>query len=253
LLISAAFEASVSEASEFGTNKPLTGSIALVSGASRGLGAATAIELARLGAHVVIAARDDIGLAATDDAIRALGGEATLLPADLTRGEVTDAIGPSLYERFGRLDILVHAAGALGLLTPISHSMPDQWDSTLGINFTATWRLIRTSEPLLREAPYGRAVILTTSHATQPRAYWAMYGATMAARHNLALAWAEEVAATSLKVNLFDPVGAATALRAAAYPGEKAAELPQPDALAPQIAALCLPVETRHGQVISRT
>ena len=225
----------------------------MVTGASRGLGAATAIDLARLGAHVVLAARDDIGLAATDDAIRALGGEATLLPADLTRGEVTDAIGPSLYERFGRLDILVHAAGTLGLLTPISHSMPDQWDPTLGINFTATWRLIRTSEPLLREAPCGRAVILTTSFATKPRAYWGMYGATMAARHNLALAWAEEVASTTLRVNLFDPVRAATALRAAAYPGEDAGELPQPDTLAPQIAALCLPTETRHGQVITCT
>ena len=230
--------------------KPLSGCIALVTGASRGLGAAAAIELARLGAHVVIAARDDIGLAATDDAIRALDGEATLLPADLTRGEVTDAIGPSLYERFGRLDILVHAAGALGLLTPISHSLEEQWEPVLGINFTATWRLIRTTEPLLREAPNGRAVILTTIHATRPRAYWGMYGATMAARHNLVLAWAEEVASTNLRVNLFDPVRAATDLRASAYPGEDAAELPQPEALAPQITVLCLPAETRHGQVI---
>ncbi len=223
-----------------------------MTGASRGLGAATAIELARLGAHVVIAARDDIGLAATDDAIRALGGEATLLPADLTRGEMTDAIGPSLYERFGRLDIFVHAAGSLGLLTPISHSMPEQWESTQGINLTATWRLIRTTEPLLCAARHGRAVILTTGHALRPRAYWGMYGATMAARHNLALAWAQEVASTTLRINLFDPGKVATGLRAAAYPSEDAATLPQPVELAPEIAALCLPSETRHGAVILR-
>jgi NAD(P)-dependent dehydrogenase (short-subunit alcohol dehydrogenase family) len=232
-------------------DRPLEGSIALVTGASRGLGAAAAVELARLGAHVVIAARDDVGLAATDDAIRALEGEATLLPADLTRGEVTDAIGPSLYERFGRLDIFVHAAGALGLLTPVAHFMPEQWEPTLGINVTATWRLIRTTEPLLRAAPAGRAVILTASHATNPRAYWGMFGATMAARRNLALAWAEEVASTPLRVNLFDPGKAATVLRAGAYPGEDAAELPQPAEIAPRIAALCLPSETRHGAVVT--
>ena len=229
---------------------PLEGSVALVTGASRGLGAATAIELARAGAHVVIAARDDLGLAVTDDAIRALGGEATLLPGDLTRGEMTDAIGPSLFERFGRLDILVHAAGTLGLLTPIGHFMPEDWEPTLGINTIATWRLIRTTEPLLRAAEHGRAVILTASHATRPRAYWGMFGATMAARHNLALAWAEEMAHTPLRINLFDPVRAATTLRAAAYPGEDPATLPQAATLAPAIAALCLPAETRHGVVV---
>lgn len=233
------------------TDKALAGAVALVTGASRGLGAAAAIELARLGAHVIIAARDDIGLARTDDAIRALDGEATLLPADLSNGEVTDAIGPSLYERFGRLDILVHAAGALGVLTPVAHIMPEQWEPTWGINVTATWRLIRTTEPLLRAVNHGRAVMLTTRHATHPHAYWGIYGATMAARHNLALTWAEEVAASNLRVNLFDPVKAATDLRAAAYPGEDAASLPQPEALAPAIAALCLPGETRHGAVVT--
>ncbi|HET9148105.1 MAG TPA: SDR family NAD(P)-dependent oxidoreductase [Acetobacteraceae bacterium] len=232
-------------------DRALSGSIALVTGASRGLGAAAAIELARAGAHVVIAARDDIALARTDDAIRALGGEATLLPADLTNGEVTDAIGPSLYERFGRLDILVHAAGSLGLLTPVSHIMPEQWEPAFGINVTATWRLIRTTEPLLRAAPAGRAVVLTSSQATSPHAYWGIFGASMAARQNLALTWALEVASSNLRVNLFDPVKAATGLRAQAYPGEDPSGLPHPEALAPAIAALCLPEETRHGVLVT--
>lgn len=229
---------------------PLRDRVALVTGASRGLGAAAAIELARLGAHVVIAARDDAGLAATDDAIRAGGGDATLLPADLTKGDVADAIGPSLYERFGRLDILVHAASALGALTPASHIMEDQWEPAFGINATATWRLIRTTEPMLRAAPNGRAVVLTHAVAAAPRAYWGSFGASMAARQNLVLSWAAEVKKTALRVNLFDPVRAATALRAAAYPGEDPTSLPQPADIAPAIVALCLPAETRHGAVV---
>ena len=233
------------------TEDPLAGAVALVTGASRGLGAAAAVELARLGAHVVIAARDDTALARTDDAIRALGREATLLPADLTRGDVTDAIGPSLYERFGRLDVLVHAAGALGALTPASHITEEQWEPTFGINATATWRLIRTTEPLLRGAPSGRVVVLTSSLATTPRAYWGLYSASMAARQALVLAWAAELARTDLRVNLFDPVRAATALRAAAFPGEDPTTLPAPEAIAPAMAALCLPGETRHGAIVT--
>ena len=132
--------------------KPLGGNIALVTGASRGIGAATAIELARLGAHVVITARTQGGLEETDDAIRAAGGSATLLPLDLAEGEQVDAIGPSLFQRFGRLDVLVHNAGALGRLTPVAHILPDDWADVTAVNLTAAWRLIRTCDPLLRNA-----------------------------------------------------------------------------------------------------
>jgi NAD(P)-dependent dehydrogenase (short-subunit alcohol dehydrogenase family) len=213
------------------THPVLTGSVALVTGASRGIGAAAAIGLARLGAHVVIAARDDIGLAATDDAIRAAGGEATLLPADLTRGDVADQIGASLYERFGRLDILVHAAGMVG--TPDATSQIDKaaWDRAFGINVTATWQLIRGCDALLRAAPYGRAAILVYHTATIPAPYSGLASASMAARHNLVLSWAAELDRTRLRVNLLDP------------------GIEKTDQAAQSLVALCLPTELRHGIV----
>ena len=175
----------------------LDGAIALVTGASRGIGAAAAIELARLGARVVITARTQGGLEETDDAIRALGGEATILPLDLREGEQIDAIGPTLFQRFGRLDILVHNAGALGRLTPVSHILPDDWADVVAVNLSASWRLIRTCDPLLRQAPAGRAVFVTESRAREPRAYWGAMGATKAGMEHLVLTWAQEVATTN--------------------------------------------------------
>src|ERR1700722_5417030 len=143
----------------------LEGTVALVTGASRGIGAAVAVELGRLGARVVITARTQGGLEETDDAIRASGGEATLLPLDLHEGEQIDAIGPTLFQRFGRLDVLVHNAGALGRLTPVSHILPGDWADVVAVNLAASWRLIRTCEPLLRNAPAGRAVFVTDALA----------------------------------------------------------------------------------------
>src|SRR3954451_2818606 len=133
--------------------RELDGAVALVTGASRGIGAAVAVELARLGAHVVITARTQGGLEETDDAVRALGGSATLLPLDLHEGVQVDAIGPSLFERFRRLDVLVHNAGVLGRLTPVSHILPDDWADVVAVNLSASWRLIRTCAPLLEAAP----------------------------------------------------------------------------------------------------
>lgn len=152
----------------------LDGAVALVTGASRGLGAAVAIALAHAGAHLVLTARTQGGLEETDDAIRAAGGSATLLPVDLLEGETLDAIGPSLYRRFGRLDVLVHCAAVLGKLTPTGHIQPKDWEETVGVNLTSAWRLIRTCDPLLRAAPAGRAVFVTDSRAREPRAYWGM-------------------------------------------------------------------------------
>jgi NAD(P)-dependent dehydrogenase (short-subunit alcohol dehydrogenase family) len=229
---------------------PLAGAVALVTGASRGIGAATAVELARLGAHVVITARIQGGLEETDDAIRAIGGTATLLPLDLAEGAQIDAIGPSIHRRFGRLDALVHNAGALGRLTSVAHILPNDWSDALAVNFAAAWHLIRSCDPLLRNAATGRAVFVTDERARAPKAYWGSYGATKAGMEHLVLTWADEVRITRLRVNLFDPGATATRLRGQAMPGEDPAGLPRPEDVAPQLAALCLPSEVRHGALI---
>jgi NAD(P)-dependent dehydrogenase (short-subunit alcohol dehydrogenase family) len=228
----------------------LTDSVALVTGASRGIGAATAIALARLGAHVVVTARTQGGLEDTDDAIRAAGGASTLLPMDLAEQEQIDAIGPSVYQRFGRLDVLVHCAGALGRLTPVAHIMPNDWADVVAVNLAATWRLIRSCEPLLRVAPAGRAVFVTDLRVRVPLAYWGAYGATKAGMQHLVLTWADELRKTRLRVNLFNPGVVRTRLRANAFPGEDPTPLARPEDVAPALAALCLPSETRHGEVI---
>lgn len=230
---------------------PLAGMIALVTGASRGIGAAAAIQLARLGAHPVLVARSQGGLEETDDAIRAAGGSATLLPLDLREGATIDTIGPSLYQRFGRLDILVHAAGVLGKLTPAGHILPADWNDVMGVNLAAAWRLIATTDPLLRRSPAGRAVFLTDPRAREPKAYWGAYGASKAALEHLVLSWADEIRATPVRVNLFDPGTVGTRLREAAFPGIDPRTWPRPATIAPALAALCLPAETRHGCVVA--
>jgi NAD(P)-dependent dehydrogenase (short-subunit alcohol dehydrogenase family) len=235
------------------TDDPLHDAVALVTGASRGIGAATAIALARLGAHVVITARTQGGLEDIDDAIRAGGGTATLLPMDLAEQDQLDAIGPSLYQRFGRLDVLAHCAGVLGRLTPVAHIMPKDWADVVGVNLTATWRLIRSCDPLLRTAPAGRAVFVTDARASVPLAYWGAYGATKAGMQHLVLTWADELRKTRLRVNLLDPGVVRSRLRSNAFPGEDPTTLPAPDDVAPALAALCLPSETRHGEVIRVT
>jgi NAD(P)-dependent dehydrogenase (short-subunit alcohol dehydrogenase family) len=227
----------------------LDGRVALITGASRGIGAALALELAKLGAQCVLVARTQGGLEEVDDAIRSAGGKpATLLPFDLQKAEKDiDMIGPSIVERFGRLDILVHNAGALNKLTPVAHIEPRDWAEVMAVNLTASWRLIRSCDPPLRASDAGRAVFLTTGVAQNPRAFWGMYGASKAGMENLVMTWAAEVEATPVRVNLVDPGRTATKLRAAAYPGEDPDSIAQPADVAPGIAALCLPSETRHG------
>lgn len=228
----------------------MTQRIALVTGAGRGLGNAVARELARRGVHVVATSRTQGALEALDDAIRAEGQEATLLPLDLMEGGELDQVGPSLFARFGRLDILVHAAGALGTLTP-SHQITERdWTQTMAVNASAAWRLIRTAGPLLLAAEAGRAVFVTDRVATHPHAFWGTYGATKAAQHNLVLAWAEETERTRLRVNLVEPPAMATRLRRFAMPGEDQSQLPKPEQFAPAIADLCEASEVRHGQVV---
>src|SRR3984957_5570031 len=228
----------------------LTARVALVTGASRGLGAAVAVELGRLGAHVVITARRQGGLEETDDAVRAVGGTATLLPLDLREPDKIEAIAPSIFGRFGRLDILVHAAGVLGKLTPVSHALAQDRSEVLAVNTLAAWRLIQGCEAALRQSDVGRAVFVTDVRAREPLAYWGPYGASKAAAAHLVLTWAGEVATAKLRVNLFDPGPMRTRLRAAAFPGEDPASVPLPSVAATALAAMCLPLETRHGEVV---
>lgn len=219
----------------------LDGNIALVTGASRGLGAAVAIGLAALGAHVVLVARTQGGLEETDDAIRAAGGTATLLPMDLRDGDQVDLIAPSLFQRFGRLDILVSNAGDIGTLTPTPHIDMKEWASVHALNVEAPLRLIRGCAPLLLAAPAGRAVFVTADAATAPHAYWGHYAASLAAARGLVLTWAAETRNTRLRVKLFDPGPMATRLRLRAFPGEPGDTHPFPTAIAPKLVALCLP------------
>jgi NAD(P)-dependent dehydrogenase (short-subunit alcohol dehydrogenase family) len=233
-----------------GSARPLASRVALVTGASRGIGAATALALARLGAHVVLTARTQGGLEETDDLVRAAGGTSTLLPLDLKDGEQIDAVGPTLVQRFGRLDILVHNAGALGKLTPVGHILPKDLAECLAVNFTAAYRLIRTCGPVLAASDAGRAVFVTSSVATRPRAFWGAYAASKAGMEMLVRTWADETDTSALRINLFDPGRTATRMRAMAFPGEDPNTLPTPASVAERLVPLCLPSELRHGETV---
>ncbi len=198
----------------------LSGQIALVTGASRGLGAAAAVALAVEGAHVVVLARTVGGLEETDDQVRAVGGQATLMPVDLLETDKLASLGPTLFQRFGKLDIFVAAAADLGQLCALPQADPKVWDRVMAVNLTANQRLAATLDPLLRAAPAGKAVFVTDRTAVAARAYWASYGASKAALEQMAEAWAIEAAASRLKIMAFDPGPMSTKLRAKAFPGE---------------------------------
>jgi NAD(P)-dependent dehydrogenase (short-subunit alcohol dehydrogenase family) len=212
--------------------------IALVTGASRGLGRAFAIALAREGAHVVITARTAGALEETDDEIRAAGGKATILKLDLKSGDRIDQLGPVLYQRWGKLDILVAAGGILGPLSPLPHVSADAWASVLETNLTSSWRLIRTLDPLLKRSDAGRALFITSGAASSALAYWGPYAASKAGLEALAKSYAHELANTPVRVNLLDPGPMRTALRAKAFPGENRQVLAEPE----DVAAFALPL-----------
>lgn len=225
--------------------------IALITGASRGIGRATARLFAREGAHVLLLARTKKSLEPVDDEIRAKGGKASLIPLNLENGKAVDAIGPTLYERFGKLDILVGNAGILGGLRPLTHIPSETWEKVLAVNLTANWRLIRTLDPLLRRSDAGRAVFVTSSRvAKHGRAYWAPYSVSKAALEALAKTYANETADSEIKVNLVDPGATATAMRAEAYPGEDQETLQTPEKVAQVILRLALPSVTETGKIV---
>lgn len=176
--------------------------------------------------------------------------EGSLIPLDLADGPAIDALGPSLFERFGRLDVLVGNAAILGPLSPLPHVASDHWNRMITINLTANWRLIRTLDPLLRRSDSGRVIFVTSSVGHDPRAYWAPYSVSKAGLENLALTYALETSATPIKVNVVDPGAMATRMRAEAYPGEDQATLPKPEALAETFVRLALPEATTTGKIV---
>jgi len=231
---------------------PLSGRIAVVTGASRGIGFASALALAKAGAHVVAAARTQGGLEELDDAIRAATGErATLVPFDLVDGGAIDRLGGAIFERFGRIDAWVHTAATMGAagLTPVSHADPREFAKIEKVNFTGVYRLIRSFEPLLRASDAGRAVYVTTSVAHAPKAFWGAYAATKAGAEALVRCWADEIENTPVRVSVVDPGRMRTRMRAQAYPGEDPAIHPEPDEIGPLMVELCRPDRTPPASV----
>jgi NAD(P)-dependent dehydrogenase (short-subunit alcohol dehydrogenase family) len=226
--------------------------IALVTGASRGIGRAVALELARSGAHVVALARTQGALEELDDDVKALGGATTLVPCDLSDHDALDRLGAGLYERWGRLDILVGNAGILGPISPLVHVEPKDWSKVLAVNVTANWRLLRSLDLLLRAAPAGRVVFVTSgaAHRATMKPYWGPYAVSKAALEALARTYAAETENISnIKVMLANPGPLRTRMRAQAMPGEDPETLQTPDAFAKKIAALCAPEWRDSGRL----
>jgi NAD(P)-dependent dehydrogenase (short-subunit alcohol dehydrogenase family) len=228
---------------------PLSDRIALVTGASRGIGAALALQLAQAGAHVVAVARTTGGLEELDDKIKAAGGNATLVPLDMKDLDGIARLALALHERYGRLDVLVGNAGILGPLSPLGHVEPKDWDNLMAVNITANWQLIRTLDPLLKAAPAGRAVFITSGLAWLARAYCGPYAASKAALNILAQTYAAETATTNLKVNVFNPGPTRTKMYASGWPGVDPETLPAPEEVAKAIVPLCLPSCGESGKL----
>jgi NAD(P)-dependent dehydrogenase (short-subunit alcohol dehydrogenase family) len=230
--------------------KRLQGRIAVITGASRGIGRAVAERFAAEGAHVVALARTVGALEELDDAIVRAGGSTTLVPVDLAELDKLDQLGPSLYERFGKIDIFVANAGALGTLGPVTHHDAKDWEEVFKINVHANWRLMRTLEPALRLSDAGRAIFVTSGAAHKLSAYWGAYATSKIALEMMVKTWAQELASTAIRVNLLSPGPVATRMRAAAFPGEDPSTLRQPanvtEAFVDLAAADCL----RHGETV---
>ena len=229
----------------------LTGKVALVTGASRGIGQAAAKALAAAGAHVILVARTVGGLEDVDDEIQKAGGNATLVPLDLKDFAALDRLGASIYERWGRLDAFLGNAGVLGAVTPLAHLEPKLFQELLDVNVTANWRLIRSFDPLLRASDAGRALFVTSGAARNHTPFWGGYAMAKAALESLALTYAAECASTNIKVNLLSPGPLRTAMRARAMPGEDPQTLAPPDAVASLIVDLLSPSCEKNGELVA--
>jgi NAD(P)-dependent dehydrogenase (short-subunit alcohol dehydrogenase family) len=230
-------------------DKPLSSRIAVVTGASRGIGRAAALALAEAGAHIVALARTQGALEQLDDEIRARGSSATLVPVNLKDFDAIDRLGAAIYERWGKLDLLLGNAGILGELAPITHVDQPVWDEVIAVNVTANYRLIRSLDPLLRASDAGRAVFVTSGAAHKCRAYWGVYSVSKAALEALVRTYAAETVKTPVKAMLLNPGPLRTAMRRAAMPGEDPLTLKTPEDLAPHILKLALPAWDQTGKI----
>jgi NAD(P)-dependent dehydrogenase (short-subunit alcohol dehydrogenase family) len=229
----------------------LSGRVALITGASRGIGRAAALAISRAGAHVILVARTIGGLEEVDDEIKQQGGEATLVPLDLKDFDALDRMGAAIFERWGKLDVLLGNAGTLGIMTPIAHLQPKTWDELIAVNVSANYRLLRSADPLLQRSDAGRALFISSGVARNPRPFWGGYAASKAALESLVLTYAAECASTNVKANLFNPGATRTKMRAQAMPGEDPMSLPSPEDIAPQIVELLLPSCVKNGELIT--
>lgn len=214
------------------------GRVALVTGASRGIGYQLAKQLAARGAHVIAIARTVGGLEDLDDEIQSAGGQATLVPVDLTDHDALDRLGAAIYERWKKLDVFIGNAGMLGILSPLGHISPKDFEKVMSVNVTANWRLIRSLDPLLRQSDAGRALFLTSVQASTCPAFWGLQSISKAGVEAMARTWASESLKTSMKINLADPGPVRTGLRAKAMPGEPPENLPHPRDIAPELVEL---------------
>ena len=233
------------------THGKLINKLAVVTGASRGIGAATAKYLAKEGAHVILVARTRGGLEEVDDEIRKTGGKATLVPMDLTDYNRIDEMGATIFQRFGKLDILISNAGLLGTLGPLSQIDTKVWEQTMAVNVTANWRLIRSLDPLLRLSTSGRAIFLTSSAAQYHRAFWGLYATSKIALEMIVSTYAKETSGSNIAAILFNPGRTRTKMRAQAYPGEDPKTNKRPEFVAQQLVNLITLKGNLNGKVIT--
>ncbi len=229
---------------------PLKGRLALVTGATRGLGRAIAISYAKAGAHVIAVGRTTGALEELDDEIQKVGEPATLVTLDLRKGDKIDGIGPTVFERWGKLDIFVGNAAMLGPLSPLPHVTADAWQHVIDVNLTANWRLIRTLDPLLKRSDAGRVILVSSGAAEGRYAYWGPYAVSKAGVECMGKMYAEECQNTPIRVAIVNPGATRTAMRAKAFPGEDPMTLPAPEDVAPLFVELARPESTINGDVV---
>jgi NAD(P)-dependent dehydrogenase (short-subunit alcohol dehydrogenase family) len=227
-------------------NTELAGKVVLITGASRGIGYAAGLEAARRGAHVIAVARTVGGLEELDDAVQAMGGSTTLVPLDLRDGDAIDRLGAAIFERWGHLDGLVANAGQLGVLSPVAHVKPDDFDKVMAVNVTANYRLLRSLDVLLRQSEAGRAVFVSSGAARSARPFWGLYAASKAALDALVKSYAGEIATTKARANVFYP-----GIVAKAMPGEDPNTLPTPAEVAPKLIDMLSPSLTENGRLFN--